>query len=164
MNRLERYEAKLRALEEREREMFRKGYFVKSVTLHKEIDECRKLIEETRRYYEPKPLSETLTRKEIDEMGIIPLMIEAHLVADFLTEVCYMIKDICHSHNLDKVSFVPEIEEILKKSDRFASFLAGISPELCELITTNETFNRGLHKKYLAHIETRMKHINKKER
>lgn len=140
------------------------GNYVKAIALAKDINEVRAEIEEARKYYEPRPLSEVLTRREIEEMGIIPLMIECHLIADFLTETCYMVRDIVKSHGFEDVSFMPELKDILKRTDRFASFLAGVSPELCDLITRNETFNLSLHKKFQKHINTRLKHIIKEKR
>lgn len=84
-------------------------------------------------------------------------MIECHLVADFLSEVSYMVVDICKEHGLYDVSFMPELKEILKRTDKFASFLTTLSPGLSDLLVRNETFNASLHKKYLKYIEQRLK-------
>lgn len=162
MTRLERYQKKLEKLKQKEKELFRSGKYVQSMALKKDIDEIQSMIEEQRKYYEPRPILDFMSREEIDKMGIIPLIVEAHLVADFLTEICYMVVDICKSHGLSEVSFVPEIKDILKKSDRFASFLSGMEGNLPELLARNETFNASLHKKYQNYIITRMKHSNKK--
>lgn len=90
-------------------------------------------------------------------MGIIPLIIECHLAADFLTEVSYMVVDICKKHGLSDISLMPDLKEIIKKTDKFASFLTGVSPELTDLLVRNETFNASLHKKYVKYIEQRLK-------
>lgn len=52
---------------------------------------------------------------------------------------------------------MPDLQDIIKKTEKFAPFLAEVSPELCKLITNNETFNNSLHKKYLKYIEQRLK-------
>ena len=158
---MQRYESKLAELKTKERSLFKAGRYCESMALKKDIDDITAMIEEQRKYYEPRPIQEIVSRKEIDEMGIIPLIVEAHLVADFLTEVCYMVVDICKEHGLSDVSFVPEITDILKKSDRFASFLSGMEGNLPELLARNETFNASLHKKYQNYITTRMKHPKK---
>lgn len=161
MTRLQRYEEKLAMLQRKERELYRTGNYVKSFALRKEIEEARALVEECRKYYEPRPMSEIITPQELKEMNIVPMMIECHLIADFLTEVCYMVVDTCKKHGYDNVSFVPELKEIIKRTDKFASFLNGMTPDLQNLLLRNETFNASLHKKFLSHIEQRLKHFNK---
>lgn len=161
MTRLERYEQQLKDLEKKKRDLMSAGNFVKSIALQKDINEIKALIEESRKYYEPRPMSELITPEELKEMNIVPMMIECHLVADFLTEVCYMVVDTCKKHGYDNISFVPELKEIIKRTDKFASFLNGMTPDLQNLLLRNETFNASLHKKFLSHIEQRLKHFNK---
>lgn len=161
--RLQRYEAKVKELEAKRASLLRSGDFLGSMNLHKDIEEIKAMIEEIRPYYEPRPLSEVVSKKELDEMGIIPLMIECHLIADFLTEVSYMVMDICKAHGWEKLSFAEDLNVVLKNANKFASFLTGVSPELCELLTRNETFNKSLHKKFLNHITTRLKHFKKEK-
>ena len=98
-----------------------------------------------------------LTKQELHEMGIIPLMIECHLAADFLTGLSYMIVDICKEHGFTDVRLMPEIRELLEKCEKFASALAEMSPELKDLIVNNETLNDALHKKCLGYIKQRLK-------
>lgn len=160
--RLQRYEEKVRELEAKRAYMLRSGDFLGSMNLNVEIMDIKRMIEEIRPYYEPKPLSEVVSKKELDEMGIIPLMIECHLIADFLTEVSYMVVDICKAHGWEKLSFTEDLNVVLKNANKFASFITDVSPELCELLTRNETFNKSLHKKFLNHIETRLKHFKNK--
>ena len=161
--RLQRYEEQLKELESRRALLFRSGDYIRSINLQKDIDKIKAMIEEIRPYYEPKPLSEVVSKKELDEMGIIPLMIECHLIADFLTEVSYMVVDICKAHGWEKLSFTEDLNVVLKNANKFASFLTGVSPELCELLTRNETFNKSLHKKFLSHIDTRLKQFKKEK-
>ncbi|MCH5234742.1 MAG: hypothetical protein J1E16_05560 [Muribaculaceae bacterium] len=161
--RLQRYEEKVKELEARGAELLRSGRYVQAINLRKDIDKIKAMIEEIRPYYEPKPLSEVVSKKELDEMGIIPLMIECHLIADFLTEVSYMVVDICKAHGWEKLSFTEDLDVVLKNADKFASFLTGVSPELCELLTRNETFNKSLHKKFLNHIDNRLKQFRKEK-
>ena len=161
--RLQRYEEQLKELEAKRASLFRSGDYVRSINLQKDIDKIKAMIEDIRPYYEPKPLSEVVSKKELDEMGIIPLMIECHLIADFLTEVSYMVVDICKAHGWEKLSFTEDLKVVLKNADKFASFLTGVSPELCELLTRNETFNKSLHKKFLNHIDTRLKQFRKEK-
>lgn len=161
--RLQRYEERLEELEAKRASKLRSGDFLGSMNIHRDIEEIKATIKDIRPYYEPRPLSEVVSKKELDEMGIIPLMIECHLIADFLTEVSYMIVDICKAHGLERLSFTEDLNVVLKNADKFASYLTGVSPELCELLTSNETFNKSLHKKFLNHIETRLKHIKKKK-
>lgn len=163
MTRLERYEQQLKDLEKRKNEFIKAGNFIKSIALQKDINEIKALIEEARKYYEPRPMSELITPQELKEMNIVPLMIECHLIADFLTEVCYMVVDTVKAHGFDNISFVPELKEIIAKTDKFASFLTRMSPDLQDLLLRNETFNASLHKKYLKHIDQRLHHFKKEK-
>lgn len=52
-----------------------------------------------------------------------------------------MIIDICKEHGFCNLRFMPELEEIIKKSNIFASFLTKVNPELENLLLRNETFN-----------------------
>ncbi len=98
-----------------------------------------------------------LAKQELHEMGIIPLMIECHLAADFLTGLSYMIVDICKKHGFSDVALMPEIREFLEKCEKFANALAEMGPELKDLIVNNETLNDALHKKCLGYIKQRLK-------
>lgn len=161
--RLQRYEEKVRELEAKRTRLLRSGNYIGSINLNREIEKIKGMIDEIRPYYEPKPLSEIASKKELEEMGIIPLMIECHLIADFLTEVSYMVADICKAHGWEKLSFTEDLNVIIKNSNKFASFLTGVSPELCDLLTRNETFNKSLHKKFLNHIDNRLKQFRKEK-
>lgn len=160
MTRLERYRDQLAKLEAKRNMLMRTGRYFDSVRLNQDIIEIEKCIRKAEEYEEscrPKPLKEILSEEELHEMGIIPLMIECHLAADFLTGIAYEIVDVCKKHGLTDVSFMPELKDLIKKSDIFASFLTKISPELRNLLLRNETLNASLHKKYIRYIEQRLK-------
>lgn len=160
MTRKERYSAQLSKLEEKRGKLLRSGRFAEAAALTADIKEIESLIKQADAYEEAtrsRPITELLSREEIQKMGLIPLMIECHLVADFLTETAYMIVDTLHEHGFDDVTFMPEITELIKRSEKFAGGMAKISPELCDLVVNNETFNASLHKKYLKYIGQRLK-------
>lgn len=161
MTRLQRYEEKVKELEAKRSKLMREGKILQSMNLHKDIEDIKKQIEEIRPYYEPRPLSESVTPQELKEMNIVPLMIECHLIADFLTEVSYMVKDTVKKHGFENITFVPELDQIIKLSNSFASFLIRLTPELQQLLLRNETFNASLHKKFLKHIDQRLTKFKK---
>lgn len=164
MTKIERYEEQVKELEARRSQLLRNNQFIKSMQLNEKIKEIKSMIDELKEATTPRPLSETVTKEELKEMNIIPLMLTCHLAADFLTQVCYEIIDICEAHGLSNVNFVPELKEILKKTDSFASFLIRMSPDIQNLLLRNETFNAALLKRYLNYIETRMKHFEKERK
>lgn len=156
----ERYKAKLDKMERQRRDFLQRGHYVQAANLSADIKHIEELLAEADAYEEstrPKPLSETMTREEIDQTGVIPLLIECHLVADFLTEVAYMVTDNLKAIGITDVEFMPTLNNLLKNSEKFAGDLAKISPDLCELITNNETFNASLHKKFTKYIHQRIK-------
>lgn len=164
MTKIERYREQIKELEKRRSNLLRSGRYMESMELNKKIIEIKEMIDELEEEITPRPLSESVSPQELKEMNIVPLMIEAHLVADFLTEVCYMVKDTVKKHGFDAVHFVPELNELIKKSDSFASFLLKMSPDLQKLLLKNETFNASLHKKYLNHIDQRLKQFEKERK
>ncbi len=160
MTRLERYRDRLSQLEERRSELLRAGKYCESSALHEDIKEVERLIKEVEEYEEslkPRPIRELVSEQQFQEMGIIPLMIECHLVADFLVEVAYMVVDRCKAYGFVDVSLMPDLMDIIKRLEKFASFVTTLSPELCNLIVRNETLNASLHKKYLKYIAQRLK-------
>lgn len=164
MTKIERYREQVKELEAKRSQLLRNGRYMESMNLHKKIVDIKAMIDELEESTTPMPLSKAVTPQELKEMNIVPLMITCHLAADFLTQICYEIIDICESHGLTNVNFVPELKEILQKSDSFASFLTKLTPDLQDLLLRNETFNSSLLKKYLNYIETRMKHFNKEKK
>lgn len=160
MTRLERHQAKLEQFQRRYQDLLNTGQYIKAQLLGKDIRELEKAIQEARAYEEamrPRPISELFTPQQLQQMGIIPLIVECHLVADFLCEVTYMIIDTCKEYGIDGISIFPDLKAILKNSEAFASRLATVSADLEDLITRNETFNASLHRKYLRYIEQRLK-------
>lgn len=134
--------------------------YLQSLRLGDEIENVSKLIKEAEEYEEQckmRPIKDVVSKQELDEMGIIPMMIICHLAADFLTQEAYEIVDVCKAHGFDDVVLAPDLRDLLKAADRFAGFLTKVSPELCDLLVRNETFNTSLHKKYLKYIEQRLK-------
>lgn len=160
MTRLERYKEQLAKLEEKRSRLLRSGRFIEANNLNNILREIELLIRQAEEYEEatkPKPLKDIVTKEQLHEMGIIPLMIECHLAADFLTGVAYSVVDICKKYGFSDVMLMPDLQDIIKKTEKFASFLTKVSPELCKLVTENDTFNESVHKKYLKYIEQRLK-------
>ncbi len=159
MTRYERYKEQLRKLEEKKSILLRRGRFIDANNLNSDIREIELLIKQAEEYEEskkPRPLQEMVSKKELHKMGIVPLMIECHLIADMLVEVSYMVMDICKKHGFTEVSLMPELKDIIKRANKFSSFLTEMSPELSNLLVRNETLNGSLHKKYLKYIEQRL--------
>lgn len=160
MTRLERHKKKLAELEERRGRLMRSGRFAESAELNEDIKVIEGLIKEAEEYEEscrPRPIRELVSEEELHRMGLIPLMIECHLVADFLVEAAWRVVETCKKHGFSEVSLMPDLKDIIKRNEKFASFIATLSPELCSLITDNETFNASLHKKYMKYIGQRLK-------
>lgn len=150
----------MRQFEDRRNELMRSGKYLQSNALNGDIKELERLISEAEEYEErckPKPIKDMVSKQKLDEMGIIPLMIICHLAADFLTQEAYEVVDICKAHGFSDVVLAPDLRDLLKASEKFAGFLTKVSPQLCDLLVRNETFNASLHKKYLKYIEQRLK-------
>ncbi len=160
---LESYKWQLHKLEERRGRLLRAMRLGEANALHKEIQDIEKLIKSTEELEKPKQIWDVLSNEEINEMGIIPLMIECHLITDFLEEIAYMIVDICKAHGLTRIRFVDNLDELIKKADIFACLLLKRCPDQKDMLLRNDTFNASLHKKYLKYMEQRAKQKNNKQ-
>lgn len=142
----------------------RTGRYIESDQLNRDIDRIKQMIDEADAYEEsckPKPVIDIVGEEELHKSGIIPLMIECHLIADFLIEVSYMVKDKCKELGLTGLKFTDELEYILQKSNIFAEELITLCPEDGKILLRNETFNASLHKKYMKYMEQRLKNNSK---
>lgn len=159
MTRKERYKEALDRLEGKRGELLRSGDYVKAASLHKEIEDIKKKIADAEAYEascKAQPIRDLLTDEQLHSIGIIPLMIECHLIADFLTAVAYEVIDICAANGLEGVTFNTDLRNVLKASECFASFLTTLTPELKELLLRNDTLNLALHKKITSYINQRL--------
>lgn len=160
MTKLERYKEQLRRLEEKRGRLLRSGNLVKAASLHIEIENVQKLIKQVEDYEEwckPKPVRDLFSDEELQEMNIIPLMIECHLIADLLTAITYEIVDKLRNHGFESVYFSKDLEDVIKKSEFFAGFLTSLTPELRDLLLQNDTLNEALHKKIVNYMNQRLK-------
>lgn len=155
MTRLERYKEKVKDLEWRRNQFMRQGRYDKMRQLEHDIEEVRVLIAQAEEF-EAKPIKELMTSEQITESNLIPLIIEAHLASDFLTDCCYNIQDTINRMGFSAVTIIPELIELRKKADEFAAKLAGKNPMLDDMLIDDETMIEGMHKRLLKYIEQRM--------
>lgn len=162
------YRKKLEELEARRSRLMRSGKIMQSFALNEEIKNVEKMIKQAEAYEEAtksRPIAEIITKDELDQTGIIPLMIECHLISDMLVEVAYMIVDRLKEIGIEGVSFMEDLNNAIKANEKFATFLTQLkhdeNNELYNLLTRNETLNRAIHKKYVSYMDQR---LTKKEK
>lgn len=146
--------------------LLRSGRYLEAAETTRRIREVEaevKAAEEYERLSKPVPVTKVITSERLDELGLIPLLIEAHLAADFLTGIAYAISDICKKEGFEQVIFSSDLQDILKKCDVFASALIRLCPNLTELLTENETLNMAVHKKYVSYITQKAKKCDSKK-
>lgn len=154
MTKLERLKEKLLGLERRRIQYMRAGKLDLAAKLDRELNDVREGIAEAERYM-PAPMQELFAKDGIDTNDIVNKLIECHLAADFLTAAMYSAYDHIKSLGYNPVSLFPEMKEIIKKSEDFASFLCTRSPEYAELVCNNETLVEAIHKKIQTYIQRR---------
>ncbi len=153
MTRLERYKEQLTKLEHKRGEFMRRGKYMEMQRLAADIDEVKRLISEA----EPKPVTELFSPEQLRESGLVPAIVEVHLAADYLAACCYTVEDIVKKLGGVPVSVIPELKEIIKKSNAFCSFLYEKDEDLRNLITDDETLMNALHKKSLSYMNQRLR-------
>ena len=153
MTRLERYKEQLAKLEHKRGEFMRRGKYMEMQRLAADIDEVKRLISEA----EPKPVTELFSPEQLRESGLVPAIVEVHLAADYLAACCYTVEDIVKKLRGVPVSVIPELKEIIKKSNAFCSFLYEKDEDLRNLITDDETLMNALHKKSLSYMNQRLR-------
>ena len=156
MTKIERLKEKLESLEKLRGQYMRKGRYSELFALNEDIDKLRTSIQDAEEYGKPKPLTKILSREEIAESGIIPILIECNLAADFLTDCACTLKEAISNLGLKPVTIVPQLDELIKKSDLFATILSSCGNDrLANMLYDNETLIAALHKKTLSYIEQR---------
>ncbi len=164
------YRKKLEELEERRSRLMRSGKIMQSFALNEEIKNVEKMIRQAEAYEEAtksRPIIETISKEELDKTGIIPLMIECHLISDMLVEVAYMVKDRLKELGYEKISFMDDLTTAIKANEKFATFLTQLkhdeNDKLSNLLTRNDTLNQALHKKYVSYMDQRLTDKKKKK-
>lgn len=155
MTKLERYKQKLAELEAKRNELMRQGKYMQMQRLSADIENVKKLIKQAESY-EPKPIRELVAMDKIHESGIIPALIECHLAADYLAACAYNVNDIIEGLGFKAVSIIPELKELIRKSNSFASQLCSKSELLSDMLIDNETLINALHKKTIHYIDQRV--------
>ena len=155
MTRLERYKEKLKEFEHKRNNLMRQGRYDLMRRLDNDIADLRREIEEAERY-EAKPIKQLMSSEEIEKHNLIPMLIEAHLAADFLTDCCYNIKDTLSKMGYNATTIVPELMEIKKRADSFACKLIGKNDKLNDLLALDDTLIAALHKKIFSYMKQRM--------
>ncbi len=165
---LSTYRKKLEELEARRSQFMYSGNLTQCFALNEEIKNVEKMIKQAEAYEEAtksRPIIETISKEELDKTGIIPLMIECHLISDMLVEVAYMVVDRLKELGYEKVSFMKDLTTAINANEKFATFITQLqhdeNDELYNLLTRNETLNRAIHKKYVSYMDQR---LTKKEK
>lgn len=156
---LKKYKDRLEKLEQRRNSLMRAGKYIQSMQLNDDIEDVRKLIEAEEEYYKPKPLKELVTKEQKDE--VTDIIIECHLAADYLTAMAYELKDWFDKAGLIPYSVVPELDEIVKLSEKFAGSICKVNPNLERMMINNDTLITALRKKTQTYIK---RNLNKNEK
>lgn len=167
MTRLERLRHQLDVLYKIRDMQLRQGQYLDAAETTRRIRDKEtdvKEAEEYERLRKPVAVKDAVSPEELHEMGIIPLMIEAHLAADFLTAITYAIKDICKRHGFEDALFPQDLQDLLKKCDTFASGLIRLCPDLTDLLVDNDTLNEAIHKKYVSYITRKARQCDREKK
>lgn len=158
MTRIERYKDEIRKIEAKQRECVRRCDLLGLQKLNEDLAEAKQKLADAEEYA-AKPLTEFLSREEIQKSNIIPILLECHMAADFLNDCAFLLSKSIEKLGLQPVSILPDLKEILKKSNMFASILCTKGEDLSAILTDNDTLIAALHKKTLSYVEQRMKCI-----
>lgn len=151
---LGKYERRVARLEEKRNALMRAGRYMQMMELNAEIEKVKDLIEKEKEF-QPRPAHELITGPERNEL--VTLLLECHMAADFLNAVTYAVHDWLKERNLQAFTVVPEITDIIKKTESFGAALCKISPRMSDLITDNHTLIEALHKKTQNYLVQRVK-------
>lgn len=163
MTRLDRYKQKLTEMEEKQRKLYNAGRLAEFHRMESQLQEIRRLIKEAEDYYAPKPIKELLTQEQIEQLEVIPLTLECFLAADYLTDCACTLSERLSDAGLEIRSIVPELEEIRKRAETFASILCTYDETVSSLLLNNDTLVSALHKKTRSYIAQRFNPEKKKE-
>lgn len=95
--------------------------------------------------HQPMPMSQILTKEQVEQHKIIQKIIEMHLAADFLADSAMILRETLEKLGLDGCSLFPYVAEIKSKSEHFASLLCNYKP-LSEFICDDDEYIEAAHK------------------
>lgn len=151
MTRIERLEQKLSKLKRDAISLRLDNRLTDALKVQDKIDAITKELE----YIKPKPLSESLTKEQLRQSNIIPLLLATHLAADFLAEEASNVEEAMHNMGLEPRSFIPEIKKLANEAGRLAGEICFRGDFFKSLVVDNEALLVALHKKTLSYINQR---------
>ena len=132
----------------------RAGKYLQMAQLNADIQEARILLEEAEEDARPRPLVELVPDKDKCREAV-QLVIESHLAADYLTFVMYELKDWFDRNGLIAYSVLPELAQIIKLSEAFASSICKVNPGLSDLMVNNDPLIASIHKKVVQYTRSK---------
>lgn len=155
MTRIERYEAQLNELRRKRGTLLKQGNFVKAMKLGEDIKEIERMIDDLKEQTRPRPLSQIMTPEQLEASGLVELITEAHIAADYMADVYYRLMDTCEEYRIEMDSLADPLKATIKQNNEFVSDLMGKNAWLERLMLGNEVLLNALHKKVLAFIRQR---------
>lgn len=155
MANLNKFRRQVAELERRHALLLKQGRIVQALALRRDIDNVQKMIDAEEEARKPKPIQDLIPKDKLAESGLVELMIECHLIADFLNAVVYEIIDKVDEFGYSVHNVAPELREIADKTQKFASYMCTKDENLSDMMTDNETLINALHKKTLSYIQQR---------
>lgn len=146
MKRIDRLKENLAKVGSQQMALYRSGQLMKGQRLDAKVKELESLIKEAEAY-EPRKLSELIDKETLKEHRLAEQMVKLHLVADFLCDCGFDLRESLNKLGLADCSLFPLVDEITKKASAFASLVC--HPEfagLQDFIINNEEYIEASHK------------------
>ena len=155
MTRIERYEAQLDELRRKRGTLLKQGNFVKAMKLGEDIKEIERMIDDLKEQTRPRPLSQIMTPEQLEASGIVELITEAHIAADYMAYVYYRLMDTCNDFRIAMDSVTEPLKQAIALNNEFVSDLMGKNAWLESVLLGNEILLAALHKKVASFISQR---------
>ena len=155
MTRIERYESQLDELRRRRGLLLQHGQLVKAMRLGEELKAIESMIDDMKEQTRPRPLAEIMTPQQLDQSGIVELITEAHIAADYMADVYYRLMDTCNDFRVAMDSVTEPLKQAIALNNEFVSDLMGKNAWLESVLLGNEILLAALHKKVASFISQR---------
>lgn len=120
MTKLERYENKLKELQEKQKQFLLKRDFIKASAMNSKIEEMKQKISECNAY-EVGRLSDMLDKSEIERLKIFEKMVKISLAADFLLDCCVDYSDTLKKAGLNDITMRNMVMPIWEQSQKLVN-------------------------------------------
>jgi len=158
---LRRLERELALMRQRRADALCRGDYAGAMAISSKLNAKETEIEDYHRLYDPQPLGDIISLKELDRHRINARLIEIHLAADYLADCCMEIRDELKKLGVADCEIYHIADDIGARAQRFANAIC--HPQfggLTDFMVNNDELIDELHQASARYMDSRLNFPN----